>query len=752
MKYIAFCLCLILAACSSVKLVPDGKYRLTDVDIRMDDKGVSPVQLLPYIQQNANASTMGVRIYGLVKDDSNFIKRFIRKIGEAPVIFNPHLVNLSVQELAVEMKNQGYLQSSVTAEVDTARKKAKVSYLIHNGEPYRIRTFNSQPAQLLQADTVGGRGRRLAQNRPAGFNPTIREGAVFNLNLLEQERQRVATQMRNRGYYMFSADELKYLADTALQSNQVDLELILQDSTHLPTPYSIEKVNVFSGFDPLEAQTYAIRDSLNYNGLQIYYDSLHFLSPKVIAEKVRVRAGQRFRERAGESSVALFQALNSVGRVDMQYVENNYPDSTLLDCNIYLTPGNNHSLVAGLEGTNKAGDLGIAANINYGNLNLFNGSEIFNLQLRGAYELVVGNNAMLQNYYEWTISPSLTFPKMSFPFLSKYLSENFSSQTQYSLSYNIQRRPEYYRNFFNLNWKYIWTAQRKVLTQTWSIVDVNYVYTPWKSDDFQNYLNTQLDALTRYSYDNIFTAGMSYSLIYTNAERGRTRQNLYTFRFNAETSGNLLRGIATTFNVPSDNGQYQLLGNPFAQYVKGIVDFSETFSLDRRNTLAFHFSGGIAYPYENSNILPFEKRFFAGGPNHVRGWHTRYLGPGSFHQGQAGDPTTHVGDISLLGSAEYRYKALTWFEPAFFVDAGNIWTIKDYPDQAGGMFRFDRFYKEIALGSGVGLRIDLGFLIVRLDAGARVYDPAKTEGKRFVLFKEALYKSSALYLAIGYPF
>jgi outer membrane protein assembly factor BamA len=160
----------------------------------------------------------------------------------------------------------------------------------------------------------------------------------------------------------------------------------------------------------------------------------------------------------------------------------------------------------------------------------------------------------------------------------------------------------------------------------------------------------------------------------------------------------------------------------------------------------------LAYPYKNSQILPFEKRYFAGGPNSVRGWHTRYLGPGSFNRGDASDPTTHVGDISFIANAEYRYKALNWLEPAFFVDCGNVWTIREYPNQQGGYFQWNSFYKELAVGTGIGLRIDLNFLIFRIDAGTRVYDPSYQEGKRFVLFKENLWRSSAVYVAIGYPF
>ena len=182
--------------------------------------------------------------------------------------------------------------------------------------------------------------------------------------------------------------------------------------------------------------------------------------------------------------------------------------------------------------------------------------------------------------------------------------------------------------------------------------------------------------------------------------------------------------------------------------MKSDIDFAETFQLNENNGLAFRMGVGLAYPYKNSSILPFEKRYYAGGPNNVRGWRTRYLGPGSF-QGKRGDPTTHVGDISLILSAEYRFRILSWLEPAIFVDAGNIWTIKDYADQPGGLFRWNTFYREIAVGTGIGLRFDFNFLIFRLDAGTQIYDPAL---QRSVFLKGNFFNHSAMYVAIGYPF
>jgi outer membrane protein assembly factor BamA len=757
--------CSLLVSCAStIKYIPEGQYLLDKVHLKMQDEGVAETTLLPFVQQEPNGSKWGVRIYNMVDNDSNYFKKFIRKMGEPSVIFNKNLVGLSVDELEAEMQNLGYLHAQVSAQVDTANKKAVVTYFITNNKPYRIRDYQVDiPALNALRNRTQTGGRNHPNNRPPVTNATgnrqrgrlIKEGEIFDMNLLEKERARISSFLRNQGYYASTRDNLHFFADTTLRSNQVDLRLVLTDSAST-VPYTVKRVNVYSGYDPLNRGNYAIADSVEYKDIHIYYDQIHFLRPSVINEKIVVRPEDLYRERRGESTLSMFRALNCLGRADLQYQTGNYPDSTLLDCNIYLTPGNIHSVQAGFEGTNKAGDLGIAADVTYGHLNLFNGSEIFNVNVRAAYEFVGGNasgNEFDHNYYEIGIKPSLTFPKLHLPYAGAYLKNRFNTQTQYSLGYHIQQRPEYTRNFFNFNWKIRWTGQQSMISHALSLLDINYVSMPWKSSEFKDYLNNRIDPLTKNSYNNMFTAGINYNLIYTNANSGRLRQHLYTIRFYAETSGNVLYGLSHVAGAERNtDGQYEILGNPFAQYAKGDIDIAHTFHLDSRTGLAFHFGVGMAYPYKNSEILPFEKRYYAGGPNNVRGWNTRYLGPGSYNQGWAGDPTTHVGDINLIMNAEYRFKVLSWIEPAFFIDAGNIWTIKDYPNQPGGYFQWDSFYKELAVGTGVGVRFDWSFLILRLDVGWKVHDPARSEGDRWVLLKNRFFKDAKFYLAIGYPF
>jgi len=769
-----FCIYLLIltSACNTTKYVPDGEYLLNEVKIDVKGEGATGNELLDYVQQLPNSSKFGVGIYNLVDSDSSWFKKTIRKMGEPAVIFRRSLVPLSETELTLQMKNLGYLNAEVTSEVDTLDKKANVTYTVVSNDPYRIRnytislptpgsrrreggTFGTRPARRDSTSRPRNNNRRRSSNIPSDFRSLIKENDIFNMEKLESERQRANRLLQNQGYYKSSINNLHFWADTTLGGNQVDLTLGFLDSTKMVT-YKIEKVNVYTGAAPRNRRNYIFVDSLTHKGIHIHYDDMHFLRKGVITDKVFMRPGGNYRLLRKEITYNQLRALGCVGRVDVQYVENNYPDSTLLDCNVYVTAGNIHSLQVGVEGTNKDGDLGTALDINYGHLNIFNGSEVFNVNFRAAYEFVNRGNddsGLSSNYYEFRIKPSLTFPKLHLPFLNDLMGQRYTMQTQYSIGYDIQKRAAFTRTFFNLNWKFNWAAQRKKLIHSLSLIDINFIHMPWKSDKFQDYLNTQVNDLARFSYEDIFTAGIIYNFNYTTTRTPRSRKPIYSVRFNAETSGNLLNGLNHAFKgKKNDNDQYTIFGNPFAQYVKGDIELSGTYRLNEKNTLAGRFGVGVAYPYGNSTILPFEKRYYAGGPNSVRGWKTRYLGPGTYNKPDGlGNVTSHVGDINLITSFEYRFKAMSWFEPAFFVDAGNIWTIKDYEHQPGGKFEWDSFHKEIAVGTGIGFRLDLSFLIVRLDLATKVVDPARENGK-WVLFKDKFFKNSAFYFAIGYPF
>lgn len=732
-------------ACSTTKHIPEGQCLFDTAEINIDNSSISKSELEEYLIQKPNDNTVGLWIYNWSgADTSKWINRWIRKIGSEPVIYSSNSSAKSATELSMALKNKGYINAEVSVSDTTYGKKAKVTYNIKANEPYRVRNYTVD-LNNTGADTMVSRWKARGRS-------IIDSATIFDMEILEQERVNVSQLLRNVGYYSAATPVLHYYADTSLNSNQVDLKLALRDTMEIQ-PYYIRNVTVYSGYDSFGRRNFRAVDSAEYHGVKILYNRSGFLRPNMIGYNTYIRPKQRYSEFLTNRTYDNFSTLGIVQRTTLSYdeVTQNDNDTTMLDCNIYLTSGNIHGLQVGLDGTNKAGDLGVASNISYSHYNIFNGGEVLNVKLRGSYEMMTGSVDSIggHNFYSTGIETSLMFPQVHFPFLGDNVRRNLNISTTYSVAFDIQKRPEYQRNFFSFNWKFSWLNRKKTMSHSLSILNINYVTMPWKSAKFQEYLEQDVNSLTRHTYEDVFTAGLGYSMVFNKVAN---RRRNYTVRFNFESSGNLLYGLFSLSGAnKSSSGQYHILSNPFAQYVKANIEYSQTVKFDRKSSAALRAGIGAAYAYGNSTILPFEKRFYGGGPNGVRGWRTRYLGPGSFEDQNVADVSLHTGDMNIILSAEFRYKLFSFLETAAFMDSGNIWTLRDYANQPGGKFVPSNFLKEMAIGAGLGLRIDLSFLIVRFDFAKRVYDPARPN-KRWTFFSEGLKNNSAFYFAIGYPF
>ena len=423
----------------------------------------------------------------------------------------------------------------------------------------------------------------------------------------------------------------------------------------------------------------------------------------------------------------------------------------MLNCNIQLSTNKPNTISFQPEGTNTAGDLGAAASLTYENRNLFHGSEMLSIQLRAAFEAITGlEGYQAEDYEEYNIEGRLMFPRFIAPFLSENFRRNSNAHSELTVSYNLQNRPEFHRRVFTAAWKYLWNAPKQNSTYRFDLIDLNYVYMPWISEKFkEDYLDddSNRNAILRYNYEDLFIMKMGFGMTYNNG--------VHAIKANIETSGNILSLLSGVSKFDKNNqGQYTLFNIAFAQYVKADFDYTRLFTFDWRNSLALHFGFGIAYPYGNSKILPFEKRYFSGGANSVRGWNVRELGPGKF-KGTDGriDFINQTGDMKLDFNLEYR-TALFWkFNGAFFIDAGNIWTLRSYADQPGGQFKFDEFYKQIAVSYGLGIRLNLDYFILRLDMGVKAINPAyTTTEEHYPIISPNFKRDFSLHFAVGLPF
>lgn len=758
-------LALSLASCSATKFVPDGSYLLDEVKIHTDNKEIKPSDMRLYVRQNPNSkwfSTIKTQLYVYNwsgRDSTKWFNRFLRKIGDAPVIYNESDAIRSQEEIAKAVQNLGYMGASVKRTTKTKKKKLKLFYEITSGKPYIVRTLKYDISDKKIAEYL----------RNDSTQSMLRKGMLFDVNVLDAERQRITDYLLCNGYYKFNKDYITYTADTARNTHQVDLTLhLLPYKTYVgDTPkehfqYKINKINFITDYDVLQSSALSsieINDSLHYNGFPIYYKDKLYLRPKVLVDNLRFASGDLYDERNVQKTYTYFGRLSALKYTNIRFFETQNGDSTQLNCYVMLTKSKHKSISFELEGTNSAGDLGAAASVSFQHRNLFRGSETFMVKFRGAYEAISGLQPGYKNhnYTEYGVETSINFPNFLFPFLTSDFKRRIKATTEFGLQYNYQLRPEFSRTIASASWSYKWIQKQKIQHRI-DLLDISYLYLPWISSQFQeDYINKDKDNyILKYNYENRLIVRMGYNYSYNSAGGALVNNtittNSYSIRAGFESAGNILYGISKMINMRKNkDGEYAILGIPYAQYLKGDFDFAKNIIIDHRNSLAFHAGIGIAVPYGNAKVVPFEKRYFSGGANSVRGWSVRNLGPGSF----AGDGNfmNQSGDIKLDASIEYRTRLFWKFRGAAFIDAGNIWTIREYENQPGGVFEFDKFYKQIAVAYGLGLRLDLDFFVLRFDGGMKAINPKYKKAKeRYPIIHPRFSRDFAFHFAVGYPF
>lgn len=778
--YFAFligCFVWILTSCSSTRHVPDGSMLLDKVRIDVDGDSLKQFdsdEMLLYLRQHPNhkifwTAKLQLGVYNMSgKDSTKWYNKFLRKMGEPPVIYDPLLTDKSVKQLKTVMVNKGYLKGRVNVDTisNLPKKKIEVNYRMTPGEPYIVRNIDWSYSDDSIASIIEGRR----------DNSLLCEGMMLDRNRLDAERDRITTLLRNRGYYGFNKEFISFSADTTADSHDVDLTLTVNppyDASHsgrsygidTHEPYYIRDVKVITNYDPVlmpDLRNISARDSVYYDDLLIYYGSDKYLRESVIAENCYLERGKPYRVRSVDNTYQAFSRLGILKFISVQLLPVVKVDGKdWLDVYILLTPGKPQSIELELEGTNSEGDLGIAAGITYQHRNVGHGSETLTTKLRGAYESVSGNlDGFLHNrYMEYSLDVALNFPKFKAPFLKSDFKRRIKASTEFNLSMNYQERPEYTRIISAVGWSYKWNDRSSRNRHHFSPIDINYVYLPNSTNSFLDEIAPD-NPLLRYSYEDHFIMSMGYRYYYTdkrqhlNPWRERFQPNVSTLKVGVEIAGNLLYAVNSIFTHRGNvkENPYKVFGIRYSQYVKGEAEYAFTHTFDERSSLAFRTGLGIAYPYGNSRILPFEKRFYGGGANGVRGWDVRTLGPGSYNStSDVNSFINQCGDINFILSLEYRAKLFWFFEGAVFVDAGNIWTIHNYENQSGGMFHFNSFWKQMALSYGIGLRMNFDYFLIRIDMGMKAHDPAGNRD-HWPLIHPKWGRDHSLHFSIGYPF
>ena len=731
--FIFLLLIALLASCTVTKFVPDGEYLLDKVEVKSDTNalGVNPGEMRQLVRQRGNsrwfsAAKLPLATYSLSgRDTTKWFNRFLRSIGEPPQLYDSVSTRASMDILQTQLQNMGYLRASVDVYNKIKGKKLVTTYLLHPRQPYFINKVDYDIRDSAIAVVLN-----LADSTRRG----LKSGMMFNVANLDNERSRISKYLTNRGYYRFNKDFISYRADSVPGSPLINLTLVLDkyrsgEETNLPHQvYTIGDVNFRSG---------------NPN------DSVIPLRQSVLESNTFLESGALYASNDLQTTYNHFGRLGAVRYTNISFHEHEF--EPVLDCDILVSTNKPSTISFQPEGTNTSGDLGAAVSLTYQNRNIFHGSENLSVVLRGAYEAIRGLEGYSNtNFQEYSVETSLSFPRFIAPLLSTSFRRRVNASSEVSLLYDLQNRPEFMRRVFSVAWRYKWNDQNHHDRYQVDLLDLNYISMPWISDTFKaEYLDNtdSRNSILRYNYENLFIMKLGFGYTYNN---GR-----YAIKVSAESAGNLLNLASHMFHFHKNSEeQYTFLDIAYAQYLRGIFDYTRNFVFDYHNQLVFHFGFGIAYPYGNSTILPFEKRFFSGGANSVRGWSVRSLGPGKFI-GRDGriDFINQTGDMKLDLNLEYRASLFWKFGGALFIDAGNIWTLRDYEDQPGGQFKLSEFWQQIAVSYGLGLRLNFDYFVVRFDMGMKAVNPAYEDEKdHFPILHPRLSRDFAFHFAVGLPF
>lgn len=714
------------------------------------------------------------------------VREWLRNsVGEAPVVLDSSKVISSRKNLTIFLFKKGYFNNVVrdSVGVDTSRKKARVYYFVELNAPYIIDSFAYKVSDPKLAKQI-----EISKE-----NSLIKPGNNLDFEKLDEERARITTFLKDKGYYFFSKEYIYYDVDSSMNSRRVKVTMgvnnMLKSSAANPDSltevphrrFLINEIYVNTDFDPRVANIDSLKDKydtlLSEEHYFIYRNNLKFKTSTLL-DAIYINKTYTYRAKEVEATYKKLSSLGVFKSVNIQFELNpDDPTQSSLNCYINLVPNKKQSITLEANGTNKSGNLGIMGNYTYKNKNSFKGAETYRFSITGGLEAqqllanedesILGENTNIKplktfNTLEFGPEMSLFIPKILTPIRFerlKKLSKYQSPKTVFTATLNYQNRPDFKRIVQDVSLGYDW-RKGDFITKHFQLLSISAIKIEPDSS-FTARLNQINDQFLLNSYRDHFILGSQASWTYNNQDQNKLRNGLY-LRISADVAGNGMRLLYDWRGVPHDSSG-TIFGIRFAHYVKMDTDIRYKIVFNRSSSIVYRMAGGVGKPFRNfDDALPFEKSFFAGGSNGLRGWRARTLGPGSY------TPLTttfdKIGDILIEGNLEYRFDLVDFFEGALFVDAGNIWNLKENPARPGSGFSTD-FYREIAMDAGLGLRFDLDFFIVRFDFALPIRDPAMFEGERWIFEKKSNtnnylitngadpYKARLNWnLGIGYPF
>lgn len=769
---------ILLGSCNPTRRLPEGQHLLNRNRIEIEDADISKSDLRTYIRQRPNRRIFGfyrfhLNMYQLADRgrETGFKSWLKNTIGEPPVIYEPSMAENTVRQFQIYLSSKGYFNAEVDFEETLRRRRAWVTYNVTGNQPYTVK-------QMSYAVKDPFLEKYVMEDTPETL---IEQGEKYDEEKLQQERIRITRDLRNKGFFQFSRDFVHFQVDSNLNSHQVNIEMIVNNPvTQVPgvrdsvmemrhRRYIVDKVMILPEFSALRADsprndTTLYMKSRRRADTSYEYMFLHDgplrIKPSVVSDHIALRPGEFFRLRDVEHTYSFLSGMRNYRYININFSESlepgeGSPSDTLgfLDARVQLNRSAANAFTIEAEGLNTAGNLGVASNILFQNRNVFRGAEIFNLRFKGALE-VTGEGRRDEvfqrlpfNTLELGVEAGIDFPKLILPFSIERLSRNARPKSTILTGVNYRQRPDYTRYVLNLSYGFEWneTPQKRHFIHPLEISSIRVF-----NDSILRANIPDANPFILSRFRDHFILGTKYSYIHNTQELGKLGDFFY-LRANFESAGNLLNLVADGIGLTRDEfGSYNVFNIPYSQFLKGDADFRFYRVFDERQTLAFRFMGGLGVPYGNVDVLPFIKSYYAGGANGIRAWRIYSLGPGSY-SGTDEVRFDRYGDVKLEASAEYRFRLYSLWHGAFFVDAGNVWFVRSNEEFPGGAFRFPDFVNDIALGAGLGVRLDFNFFVLRVDAAVPLKDPALPSGNQWISAWPR-FRDYNLNLGIGYPF
>ena len=782
-------LCLLGTACSVTRHIPEGSYLLTRVSVETDKEAprqerITASELEKYIRQSPNKRFLGTYFYVWLYEQADTAKHnrwnnWKRKIGEAPVLLDMNLTERSLQNFKIYLDSKGFYASEASYEVDSTRHphKASVTYRIRQGAPYRIDTIAYEfRDRFLEPIILADTARSL-----------IHRGDIFDITRLDAERTRIATYLKERGYYNFSVSSIEYVADTLQGGQRVGVTMVVKpylagyNAQGEPIfedhkVYRIGQVDVFPEYDPaavrMDSTLLQRLDTTRYEGLRIIYDGKPHLRPAVLRQTIPFYTNYLYNSSQVNRAYSDLIGLGYFKSARIAFTEQPAADSTAsyvsyigagadstagrftkegyLQCRILCTPALKQSFKADIEGSTTSSFYGLKATVGYQNRNIFRGAESFDVSFTAGYEFMKAPDARKKTAKEFGVTTSLLFPR----FLSPWSASRFHSinqpKTKLEVSVNYQDRPFYRRTLSSASFSYLWSNNRyssfSLRPIDINVVDVSYLDAQFLEDTENEYLKK--------SYESQFIGGLNFSYTY-NGQLRNLGGNSTLIRFNLETAGNLIDGFEHLFSRPDAGKEYySIFGLRYAQYFRADLSLSRTIMLGSKccGGRALDRRAGLAAAHAERVASPCGRVGYAGGVGGVRCGPPRTLGPRSVPKPSDAGYPTQLGDMKLEANLELRFPIWGIFHGATFFDLGNIWYVRQIdgsiPDAA--LFHFDSFYKQLGFNTGLGLRLDIKFVVLRLDWGIQLHNPNNPAGERWI--HDFRWKNTALNFGVGYPF